>query len=277
MNQPRTWLITGTSSGLGRALAEAVLAAGDQLIATARDSRTIDTLVQQAPDRTLAVDLDVTRPDQVETLIRQARSRFGRVDVLVNNAGYGLQGAIEETSDAEARHQFDVNVFGLLAVTRAILPLMRQQGSGHIINVSSQAGFAATPGLGIYAASKHAVEAITDALAAEVQPFGIRVTSIQPGPFRTEWAGHNMIRTAHRMDVYAATSGATGDMLQRISGQQPGDPAKAAQALLQLVTEGAPPQHLPLGQIAYGRIRSRLRSLSDELDAWEHLGRPTDF
>jgi short-subunit dehydrogenase len=274
---PKTWLITGTSTGLGRALAESVIASGNNLIATARNRDKIAFLQELAPDRVLTVGMEITRQEEVDNLVREATARFGRIDVLVNNAGYGLQGAIEETSDAEARHQFDVNVFGLLAVTRAVLPLLRQQRSGHILNLSSQAGVMATPGLGIYAATKFAVEAISESLAAELKPFGIRVTSIQPGPFRTDWAGGNMVHTAIRMDEYAESSGATAELLTRINGAQPGDPMKAARAMMAIVEAENPPLRLPLGSSAVDRIRNKMRTVAKELTAWETLALDTGF
>ena len=273
----KTWLITGTSTGLGRALAEALIAAGHNVVATARDKRKLDELVAMAPDRVLAVSLEITRQKEIDATVSASLEKFGRIDVLVNNAGYGLVGAIEEVSDAEARHQFDVNVFGLLAMTRAVLPQMRAQGSGHILNISSQGGVVATPGIGIYAATKFAVEAISESLAAEVAPHGIKVTSIQPGPFRTQWAGDNMLRVEKVMEEYAASSGALSRMFRGYTGKQPGNPALAAQAMMQLVEEATPPVRLPLGKAAYARIRGKLDLVSKELSDWESLGLPTDF
>lgn len=273
----QTWLITGTSTGLGRALAEALIAAGHNVVATARDKTKIADLAAAAPDRVLTTSLEITRQEDIDATVREAVEKFGRIDVLVNNAGYGLQGAVEEVSDTEARAQFDVNVFGLLSMTRAVLPIMRSQQSGHILNISSQGGVVATPGIGIYAATKFAVEAISESLAAEVAPHGIKVTSIQPGPFRTDWAGGNMVRSEKRMEEYAGSSGALSQMFENINGKQPGDPARAAQAMMQIVEEAEPPVRLPLGTVAIGRIRGKLDAVREEIAEWEGLAASTDF
>lgn len=273
----KTWFITGTSTGLGHALAEEVIASGHTLIATARNKEKIADLAAKAPERVLTVDLEVTDGASIKAAVADGMARFGRIDVLVNNAGYGLTGAIEEISLEEARQQYEVNVFGLLAVTQEILPIMRQQQVGHILNISSQGGFVATPGLGIYASTKFAVEAISEALAAEVKAFGIRVTSIQPGPFRTEWAGSNMLHPAHIMPEYEATAGALRRTFQTINGKQPGDPAKAAKLMMQVVASEQPPLRLPLGRVAIDRIRAKLAEVEAEIKAWEELAKATSF
>jgi NAD(P)-dependent dehydrogenase (short-subunit alcohol dehydrogenase family) len=273
----KTWFVTGTSTGFGRALAEELISAGHNVVATARNKNAIQDLYDKAPERVLITNLEVTDTGSIHQAVEETLHRFQTIDVLVNNAGFGLVGAVEEVSLDEARQQFDVNVFGLLAVTQAVLPHMRKEGRGHIINISSQAGFVATPGLGIYAASKFAVEGITEALAAEVKPMGIRVTSIQPGPFRTQWAGANMQRATRKLEAYAETAGATDAMFHRINGSQPGDPVKAAQAIMKVVDSENPPLRLPLGQIAMDRISSKLKTVHDELETWKEVGLNTSF
>ena len=273
----RVWLITGCSRGLGRTLAEAVLTRGDRLVATARDAQSLEPLKQLAPQRVQTHALDVNREDQVRAVVAAAIAAFGRIDVLVNNAGYGLAGAVEEVNDAEARAQFETNVFGALSLTRAVLPQMRAQHSGHILQISSAAGFVASPGLGLYNASKFALEGYSEALAQEVAPLGIRVTIIQPGPFRTDWAGPSLLTPQHRIAAYADTAHKTIVTLNGYSGKQPGDPARAAAAMIQVVEAERPPLRLPLGEGALGRIRAKLNSVSEELTAWEALTLSTSF
>ena len=273
----RVWLITGCSRGLGRTLAEAVLARGDRLVATARDAQSLEPLRQLAPERVQAHALDVNREDQVRAVVAAAIAAFGRIDVLVNNAGYGLAGAVEEVSDAEARAQFETNVFGALSLTRAVLPQMRAQRSGHILQISSAAGFVSSPGLGLYNASKFALEGYSEALAQEVAPLGIRVTIIQPGPFRTDWAGPSLLTPQHSIAAYADTAHKTIATLNGYSGKQPGDPVRAAAAMIQVVETAHPPLRLPLGEGALGRIRAKLKSVSEELAAWEALTLSTSF
>ncbi|WP_046245391.1 oxidoreductase [Hymenobacter terrenus] len=275
--QKRVWFITGCSSGFGRALAEAVIAHGDHLVATARRLSTIADLVAQAPHRVLTLALDVTKPDSVQVAIAAAITRFNVIDVLVNNAGYGLQGAIEEISDAEARQQFETNVFGVWNVLRAALPHLRQAGGGHILNFSSIAGQRASPGLGGYSASKFAVEGLSEALAQEVAPLGIRVTLVEPGGFRTDWAGRSMVWAAHEIKEYAATSGRLRQGLKGFHGRQAGDPARAAQALLALVELPEPPLRLPLGPDALQGIRSKLKEVERDISAQEALSLSTNF
>lgn len=273
----KVWLITGCSRGFGRALSEAVIASGARLIATARDARTLDTLEKLAPDRVQALSMDVNDEAEVRAGVTRAIAAYGRVDVLVNNAGYGLLGAIEEVSDAEARAQMETNVFGALKVTRALLPYLREQGSGHILNISSVAGVASTPGLGLYNASKYALEGYSEAMAVELAPLGIKVTLIEPGPFRTDWAGSSLAQAARTLDAYDATAGATLRLLKSYSGQQPGDPAKAAAAMIKVVESENPPLRLPLGEMAVTRIRAKLKAQLTELDAWEAVALDTAF
>lgn len=272
----RVWVITGTSTGFGRALAEGVIARGDRLVATARRPETIADLVALAPERVRAIALDVTVSEQVRAAVAAAHEAFGRIDVLVNNAGYGLLGAVEEVTDGQIRAQFETNVFGLFDVTRAALPLLRAQGGGHILMISSVAGQVGTPGLGIYDASKFAVEGFSEALAQEVAPFNIKVTLIEPGAFRTDWAGRSMPQ-AEPIEVYQQTAGYVRGALAKFNGQQPGDPAKAAQAMIAVVEAAEPPLRLPLGGDAVGAIRQKIEQQLQELSEWEALSTSTNF
>lgn len=273
----KLWLITGASRGLGRSLAEAVLAHGHRVAATARDASSLTALLAQAPERARSYTLDVDDAVQANAIVKQVVADFGRIDVLVNNAGYGLAGAVEELDDTEVRQQFETNVFSALNLTRTVLPHMRAQKSGHILQISSMAGFAATPGMGIYNASKFALEGFSEALAQEVAGFGVRVTIIEPGPFRTDWAGPSLATPANRIEAYADTAHKTIATLNGYSGQQPGDPARAAEAMIKVVESAKPPLRLPLGEVALGRIRGKLKSMTAELDAWEAVSLATSF
>ncbi len=275
----RIWFITGVSSGLGRSLAEAVAARGDIAVGTLRQDAQLAAYNALAPGRTVAVKLDVNDHAQVSAVVAQVIKQFGRIDVLVNNAGYGLLGAVEEVSDAEARAQLETNVFGALAVTRAVLPQMRRQKSGHILQISSIAGFASTPGLGLYNASKFALEGFSEALALEVAPLGLRVTLVEPGPFRTKWAGESIKRAATVVSEYADTP--AGQTMARIQtygakGTQPGDPDLAALAMIKAVDSPSPPLRLTLGALAIGGVKAKLDRMRKELDAWEAIGLATD-
>jgi NAD(P)-dependent dehydrogenase (short-subunit alcohol dehydrogenase family) len=272
----RIWFITGTSSGFGREIARAALAAGDRVVATARRTDGLADLVEQAPDRVRAVAVDVTDPAAVRAAVDIAVAEFGRIDVLVNNAGYGSRGALEELSDEQVRAQFDVNVFGVLDVLRAVLPVMRAQRSGHVVQMSSVGGVIATLGGAAYAATKFALEGLSEGLAVEVAPLGIRVTLVEPGPFRTDFAGRS---AAHGEPVedYALILDPARERFLAQDGQQPGDPARAAQAIVDLVGLDDPPVRLPLGAAAFDRIRARLGTRLADLDAVEPLGRDTDF
>lgn len=273
----KVWLITGCSKGLGRSLAEEVIRKGDRVVVAARDPDTLHALIELAPERVQALALDVNSDAQVLEAVSRTLSRFGRIDVLVNNAGYGLAGAVEEISDAEAREQMETNVFAVLRLTRAVLPHMRKQKSGHILNISSAAGFVATPGLGIYNASKFALEGFSEALAQEVAHLGIKVTIIEPGPFRTDWAGPSLITPQKLIPDYADTAHKTIQTLNGYSGKQAGDPQKAAKAMLLVVESVNPPLRLPLGEMAVGRIRNKLAAVAAELDTWEIVALDTSF
>ena len=274
--QDPVWFITGCSTGFGRSLAEAVLARGERVVATARDVARVADL-EGASDRLLPLALDVTDDAQIAAAVDAARERFGRVDVLVNNAGYGYQASIEEGEDAEIRAQFDANVFGLFALTRAVLPLMRAQGGGHVVNITSVAGLVGFPGSGYYAASKHAVEGWSDALAAEVGPLGLHVTCVEPGPFRTDWAGRSLRQTPVRIDAYQATVGQRMESTRSVSGQQAGDPERAAAAIISLAEEAEPPRHMVLGAWGIDQVTERLRRRLKEIEARREAAIATDF
>lgn len=252
-NKP-VWFITGCSTGLGRALAQLIVDRGWRLAATARDKARVVVLAAGAEDRVLALDLDVTREDQVAAAVAATQERFGRIDVLVNNAGYGYQSTVEEGVEAEIRAQFDANVFGLFALTRAVLPVMRAQRSGRIINITSVAGLIGYPGSGYYAASKHAVEGFSDSLRAEVAPLGIGVTCIEPGPFRTDWAGRSLHQTRTRIAEYEETVGKRHDSTKEASGTQAGDPMRAGEVMIAISQMAEPPRHVPLGAWAYKAV-----------------------
>lgn len=275
--QTKVWLITGSSSGFGRALAEAVLRHGDYLVATARKPEQLNDLVEQYPDTTQAVRLDVTEPESIDEAIATAKDAFGRIDVVVNNAGYGLLGGIEEVSDTEVRHQFETNLFGALNVIRAVLPQLRQQQSGHILNVSSVGGFCGFAGFGIYNGTKFALEGISEALALEVAPFNVNVTIVEPGSFRTDWAGRSLNRAENIIDDYAETSGETRSWMNEENGTQQGDPAKAAEAMIEVVYSENPPQRLVLGADALEIICKKLDNVTQELDKWEQTTVDTAF
>ena len=271
------WFITGCSTGFGRSLAEAVLARGWRAVVTARDAARVADLVAGSGERGLALSLDVTDAAQVAAAVDAARQRFGRIDVLVNNAGYGYQSTVEEGDDAEIRAQFEANVFGLFALTRAVLPAMRAQRSGHVINITSVAGLVGFPGSGYYAASKHAVEGFTDALAAEGAPIGVSATCVEPGPFRTDWAGRSLKQTPVRIDAYADTAGARLDQTKGYSGTQPGDPARASAAMIALAEEATPPRHMVFGKFGMDAVTGRLEERLAEIEGRRAASLATDF
>ncbi len=271
------WFITGCSTGFGRELAGLVLARGWRCVATARDAARVADLARDAEDRALALALDVTDAGQIAAAVREAEARFGAIDVLVNNAGYGYQATVEEADDAEIRAQFEANVFGLFAVTRAVLPGMRARRRGHVINLSSAAGFVGFPGSGYYAATKHAVEGWSDSLAAEVGPLGIKVTCVEPGPFRTDWAGRSLRQTPNQIADYADTAGARLAATARGSGSQSGDPVRAAEAMIRITEVEHPPRHLLLSAFAIDAVTNTLKATLAEIDAWRETSLATDF
>jgi NAD(P)-dependent dehydrogenase (short-subunit alcohol dehydrogenase family) len=270
------WLITGASVGFGRAIAGEVLERGGRVAATARSRASIADLESRDPDRALALPLDVTQQVQVDAAVRDAKERFGRIDVLVNNAGYGLLSGMEEASDTEARVQFEVNFFGLTAMTRAVLPVMRRQRSGWIVNLSSAAGVFGTGGSAFYTASKFAVEGLSECLAKEVAPFGIRVLIVEPGPFRTEFFGRSMAKPANPIADYEPLA-AMRAQFGKMDGRQPGDPARAAAAIVDAVASGWPQLRLVLGGGAFDRIRRALEARIEDVDASRAVARSVDF
>jgi NAD(P)-dependent dehydrogenase (short-subunit alcohol dehydrogenase family) len=275
-NMSKIWFVTGSSRGLGRTLVEAILAAGDKVVATARKPEELKDLSTTYGDSIHAVKLDVTSPTDVAKAVAAALKAFGRIDVLVNNAGYGFLGAFEEMSDQEFKGQIDTNFWGVVNVTRAILPHLRQQGSGHIIQITSVGGRNAFPGLSGYHAAKFAVEGLSEALALEVKPLGLKVTIVEPGGFRTDWAGSSMA-FAKPMEAYAPTIGFMREQLDLRSGNQPGDPRKAAQAILKLVDMPEAPLRLPLGNDALAVLRNGYKTTAEELERWAEITKSTDF
>lgn len=275
--QPRIWFITGASRGLGKALVAAVATHGDQIFATARNMDAVRALATRYPRHVASAALDVTDAAAAGAAVDAAIQRFGRIDVLVNNAGYGLAGAVEEPDEDQIRAQFETNVFGALRLVRLVLPHMRERRSGHILQISSIAGIAATAGLGLYNASKFALEGFSEALAEEVAPLGIRVTLVEPGPFRTDWAGPSLVTPRHRIDSYAGTAHRTIARLNGYSGRQAGDPARAASAMIEVVEAADPPLHLPLGKWAIDRMRFKIDRLRQDTMAWEQRALATDF
>jgi len=273
----RTWFITGASTGFGRLLAEEVLKAGGKVVATARKLDKITDLEKQYPKTAKALVLDVTDAGQVDSAVTQAFAQFGQVDVLVNNAGYGVAGAIEEVSETEFMTMFETNVFGLIRVTRAFLPHLRKQRSGHILNLSSIGGLVGGPGIGFYNSSKFAVEGLSEALAAELAPLGIHVTIVEPGPFRTDFLGRSGVVAATRIADYDNTAGNMRKYFADNDGKQPGDPLRAVHAMMQVVESPTPPLRLLLGKSALQRIRTKLDTWQKEIAAWEPVTVGADF
>jgi NAD(P)-dependent dehydrogenase (short-subunit alcohol dehydrogenase family) len=273
----RTWFITGGSRGFGALIVAQALAAGDNVVATARDPNTINEQFPEHP-RLLALALDVTHEAQARDAVAAAVARFGGIDILVNNAGFGLLGAIEEASAGEVERVFATNVFGLLHVTRAVLPQMRKQRRGHVINLSSIGGYTSSSGWGIYCATKFAVEAISESLAIELKPLGIHTTVVEPGYFRTDFLNErSLVSTAVRIDDYAETVGAVRTFAAGADHQQPGDPQQLAQAFLQLVNAENPPLRLALGSDTVRAIEEKHRAVAIELNMWRELSLSTDF
>lgn len=272
----RIWFITGCSSGLGRALSEAVLHHGDFAVVTARDVRAVADLEAKFPGQARAVQLDVTDQDSIDAAIANAIAWKGRIDVLVNNAGFGTVGALEEIDEDEAHIAFDANFFGVYRVIRATLPHMRKQRGGRILNVSSMIGFVGVGGFAFYTAVKFAVEGLSEALAKELAPFGIRVTIVEPGPFRTDFRRRGM-RMAPQHPAYAESLGAFRKTLVETDGKQPGDPKLAAKLIVDMVGSDNPPLRLPLGEVCMNAMRQKLTAVKQDIDAWEAASRATAF
>lgn len=267
----RRWLITGCSTGLGRALAEVLIARGEQVFATARKPEQLADLVA-GHDNATALKLDVTSADDVAAAVETA----GRVDILVNNAGYGYLTAFEEGDEAGYRAQFETNMFGLIAMTKAVLPAMRERGRGHIVNIASVGGLVGNPGSSYYAATKFGVVGLSEALSKEVGALGIKVTVVEPGPFRTDWAGRSL-QSAARIDAYAKTVHERLDQVAQDSGHQPGDPVRAAEAIVTAVGSDTPPLNLVLGAPGLKMAREKLAALAAELDKWEAVTLGADY
>lgn len=273
----RIWLITGVSGGLGRALAKEAAMQGEIVYGTLRKPEQISAFNELVPGKTFGIQLDVNNHGQIKSVVEQIITQSGRIDVLVNNAGYGLFGAIEELSMEEARMQMETNFFAVLAMTQAVLPILRKQKSGHILQISSMSGLRANSGTGLYNASKFALEGMSEALALELQPLNIRLTLVEPGPFRTDWAGTSSISAKIKIEDYELSSGARLRLLQSTSGKQPGDPAKAAKAILIAVNSEHPPLRLLLGKVALDAVRDKFRTVEEEFSKWEDVSLNTSF
>ncbi|MGA7777362.1 MAG: oxidoreductase [Paraburkholderia sp.] len=273
----RVWFITGASRGIGALIAEAALADGNAVVAAGRNVKAIVERLGESP-ALLPVALDVTDEAQAKAAVQAAVEKFGRVDVLVNNAGFGLLGAVEESADKDVRRMYDTNVFGLLNVTRAVLPTMRAKRSGHVINISSIGGYRAGAGFGVYSSTKFAVEGITESLYAELKPLGIHATVVEPGYFRTDFLdGSSLIVAPEVIDDYDETSGAVRRKATQMNHNQPGDPKKLAAAMLKLVDAPTPPLRLPLGTDTLAAIAAKNEYVTQETEIWKELSGSTDF
>lgn len=273
----KIWFVTGISSGFGAALAQAVMQQGDFVIGTFRKAEEVEQFNQQHKDRGLGLRMDVTQRADIEAAFARIEQDFGRIDVLVNNAGYGMAGAIEETSMDEVRAIFETNVFGALQVTQLALPIMRRQKSGHILQISSGAGFKATAGFGIYNATKFALEGFSEALADELKPLGIHVTIVQPGPFRTRFAAGSLALAKQEIADYTATAGVFRRRMSMIDGNQEGDPVKGAQAIIEVTKTANPPLRLPLGKVVLGNIQAKLDSVRKDMEDWREVAATVVF
>ena len=271
------WFITGCSTGFGRELAKLVLEQGYRAVITARDPNKILDLKVGHENRALLLKLDVTNRTEVEYVVKRAESALGSIDVLVNNAGYGYVAAIEESDETEVRNMVETNFFGLARMIHVALPGMRQRRHGNIVNISSIGGLVGFPGVGYYNATKFAVEGLSESLAKEVAPMGIRVLIVEPGPFRTDWAGRSLKKSSKQMPEYAETAGAFRERITGRSGKQIGDPVRAGMAIIKALESEHAPLHLTLGQIALETARTKVENLSAELDAWEETSLSADY
>ncbi len=276
MTHTKTLFITGVSSGFGHALATEAFAAGHRVIGTVRSETDLQKFQALSPDNACGVLLDVTDFERIDSVIAQVEATHGPIDVLVNNAGYGHEGVFEESPLQEMRRQFDVNVFGAVAMIKACLPFFRERRAGHILNITSMGGTITMPGIAYYCGSKFALEGISDTLSKELRPFNIFVTAVAPGSFRTDWAGRSMQRTERSIADYDASFDPIRQAREAKSGKQLGDPQKAAQAMLQIIDCAEPPAHLLLGSDALGLVRDRLQQALDEIDKWQALSCSTD-
>lgn len=273
----KVWFITGCSTGFGRSLAKEVLAKGHQVVVTARKTADIEDIIKDYPNTAFALTLDVTVAQQIVEAVKKAIGKFGRIDVLVNNAGIGYFGAVEESEEAEVRRMFEINFFGLARVTQEVLPYMRKQKSGHILNIASIGGLRSFPAVGFYNATKYAVDGLSEALYKEVAPLGIKVTVIAPSGFRTDWAGRSAKNSAVVIDDYAATAGKNKGDIRGYSGNQPGDPVRAALAMIQVTETENPPLRLLLGKAALKGARAKLEELKKDFDDWAIVTEGADF
>ncbi|MBY4952092.1 oxidoreductase [Pantoea sp. DY-17] len=276
MSNVKTLFITGVSSGFGRALAQVALNRGYRVVGTVRNAAAKAEFENLHAENAFAYKLDVTHFAAIEALIADVETHVGPIDVLVNNAGYGHEGVMEESSLDEMRRQFDVNVFGAVAMIKALLPFMRQRRQGHILNITSMGGFITLPGISYYCGSKFALEGISETLSKELAPFNIHVTAVAPGSFRTDWAGRSMVRSARSIADYDALFDPIRQAREEKSGKQLGDPFKAASAMLDVIESSNPPAHLLLGSDALALVRQKMESFSAEIDRWEALTRSTD-
>ncbi|WP_370330797.1 oxidoreductase [Mycolicibacterium hippocampi] len=271
------WLITGCSTGIGRAIAHAALEAGHSVVVTARRTETVADFTADYGDRAVAVALDVTDKDHIATAVHTADEVFGGIDVLVNNAGNGYLSAIEEGEDEAVRKLFDTNYFGVVDTIKAVLPAMRARRCGHIINISSMTGLVANPPNAYYSSTKFALEALTEALAQEVKPFGIKVTAIEPGAFRTDWAARSMWESSTPISDYDDNVGARKTMIKEFANHLPGDPRKVAEAVLMVTTLNEPPLRLLLGRDVLKAVRDKLAAFSASIDEWEAVTKNVNF
>jgi NAD(P)-dependent dehydrogenase (short-subunit alcohol dehydrogenase family) len=276
-SQIKTFFITGVSTGLGRAFAEVALREGHRVVGTVRHEDAAKSFEALAPGRAFARQLDVTDTANIAPMVADIEAHVGPIDVLINNAGYGHEGVLEEASLDDLRRQFEVNVFGVVAVIQAVLPYMRQRRAGRILNITSMGGIITMPGISFYHGSKFALEGISESLAKEVRSLGIYVTAVEPGGFRTDWAGRSMVRSDRQIADYDAVFDPLRERRKNFSGHQPGDPHKAGEALLKLIASDDPPMHLLLGRDAMNMVREKLGLLKSEFDAWEQVTLSTDF
>ncbi len=273
----KVWFITGCSTGFGRYLAIEALAKGYLVIVAARNPNDVKDIVANYANTSLVVKLDVTVPAQITSSVNEAIEKFGKIDVLVNNAGIGYFGAIEESEEAEVRRMFEINVFGLAHMTQAVLPIMRKQRSGHILNIASIGGLRSFPGVGFYNATKYAVDGLSESLSKEVAPLGIKVTIVAPSGFRTDWAGRSANDSKIVIDDYATTAGKNKGDIRGYSGNQPGDPVRAAKAMIQVVETENPPLRLLLGAAALKGARIKIEELKHDFDTWAAVSEGADF
>jgi NAD(P)-dependent dehydrogenase (short-subunit alcohol dehydrogenase family) len=273
----KVWLITGCSTGFGRALALEVLAKGYLVAVASRNTNDVLDIVKDYPDNSIAIKLDVTKIKEIKEAIAETITRFGQIDVLVNNAGIGYFGAIEESEDEEVRRMFEINFFGLAKMIQEVLPQMRKRKSGHILNIASIGGLRSFPGVGFYNATKYAVDGLSEALYKELSPLGIKVTIVAPSGFRTDWAGRSAKDSSIKIDDYAGTSGKNMGDIRGYSGNQPGDPVKAAKAMIEITETEKPPLRLLLGVAALKGARAKLEELKNDFDTWAATSEGADF